>query len=63
MKEPDQFELMQELDKLSELIEVVDPRYAPIVDAKICYRLQQAYKEKEENPIKPFLLRKERVNE
>ena len=62
MKEPDQFELMQELDKLSELREVVDPRYAPIVDAKINYRLQQAYKEKEPDTFTKFF-KKEREHE
>ena len=43
-----EFEIMQELDNLSELKERLDPRYAPIVDAKINYRLQQMYKSKEQ---------------
>lgn len=49
-----EFEMMQELDNLSELKERLDPKYAPIVDAKINYRLQQMYKskEKEEEPVK-----------
>ena len=54
MAKLDYFELMQELDKLSELKETIDPRYAPIVEAKINYRLQQAYKQSENNlVIKP----------
>lgn len=43
-----EFEIMQQLDQLSELKEQVDERYKPIVDAKINYRLHQLYKEKEE---------------
>lgn len=46
-----EFEIMQQLDQLSELKEHVDERYKPIVDAKINYRLQQIYKEKEEQPV------------
>ena len=49
-----EFEIMQQLDQLSELKEQVDERYKPIVEAKINYRLQQMYKskEKEEEPVK-----------
>ena len=43
-----EFEIMQQLDQLSELKEHIDERYKPIVDAKINYRLHQLYKEKEE---------------
>ena len=47
-----EFEIMQQLDQLSELKERIDERYKPIVDAKINYRLQQLYKEKEsEQPV------------
>lgn len=42
-----EFEIMQQLDQLSELKEKVDERYKPIVEAKINYRLQQLYKERE----------------
>lgn len=43
----DEFELMQQMDYLAELKERIDDRYKPIVEAKINYRLQQIYKEKE----------------
>ena len=42
-----EFEIMQQLDQLSELKEQVDERYKPIVEAKINYRLQQIYKKRE----------------
>lgn len=53
----DDFEIMQELDKLSELKEQVDPRYAPIVEAKINYRLQQMYSKKSKTTNPPILMR------
>ena len=59
---PDQFELMQELDKLSELKEVIDPKYIPIIEARICFTLQKAYKEKEKSPYAQ-IFRKEREKE
>ena len=47
----DEFEVMQQMDYLSELKERVEERYKPIVEAKINYRLQQLYKDKEEQPL------------
>jgi hypothetical protein len=44
----DEFEVIQQMDYLSELKERIDDRYKPIVEAKINYRLQQIYKEKED---------------
>lgn len=47
----DEFELMQQMDYLSELKERVDDRYKPIVEAKINYRLQKAYEERIGQPV------------
>ena len=46
-----EFEVMQQMDYLSELKERVEERYKPIVEAKINYRLQQIYKEKPEEQL------------